>query len=274
MINTAVAATTTATTISHFNRADFQQTLRLVAVKIPNKEVNKMTQQFKRYLFSRPRMKRVYEVGNDPDKRVVLLSETHSVVSLDSILDKDFKTYLESIQADPIEYLLDLTYEHLSVEEILTNVLPSGVEIPSSYEQVGHIAHLNLRDQILPFKEIIGQVLLDKNPSIRTVVNKIGSIETEFRTFPMEVIAGESKFEVTVRESGANFHFNFQNVYWNSRLQMEHSRMIDWIREDSLSVSVVRNNNNNNDNSSSGTFFSCRLFFFSKFFSVFTFFFM
>jgi tRNA (guanine37-N1)-methyltransferase len=195
-------------------------------------------------------MKRVYEVGNDPDKRVVLLSETHSVVSLDSILDKDFKKYLESIQADPIEYLLDLTYEHLSVEEILTNVLPSGVEIPSSYEQVGHIAHLNLRDQILPFKEIIGQVLLDKNPSIRTVVNKIGSIETEFRTFPMEVIAGESKFEVTVRESGANFHFNFQNVYWNSRLQMEHSRMIDWIREDSLSVSVVRNNNSSSSNSS------------------------
>lgn len=29
---------------------------------------------------------------------------------------------------------------------------------------------------------------MDKNPkTIRTVVNKIGQIETEFRTFPMEV---------------------------------------------------------------------------------------
>ena len=37
-------------------------------------------------------------------------------------------------------------------------------------------------------KHLIAQVLLDKNPSIKTVVNKIGNIETEFRTFPMEVI--------------------------------------------------------------------------------------
>ncbi len=56
-----------------------------------------------------------------------------------------------------------------------------------AYFQIGHIAHLNLREDWLPFKHIIGQVILDKNPSLRTVVNKIGSIETEFRTFPMEV---------------------------------------------------------------------------------------
>jgi hypothetical protein len=39
----------------------------------------------------------------------------------------------------------------------------------------------------LPYKHLIAQVILDKNPTIKTVVNKIGNIETEFRTFPMEV---------------------------------------------------------------------------------------
>lgn len=74
-------------------------------------------------------------------------------------------------------------------------------------------------------------MILNKNPSaIRTVVNKVGNIETEFRTFPLEVIAGEANFEVTLKESNALFHFNFAEVYWNSRLQMEHLRMITKIR--------------------------------------------
>lgn len=47
------------------------------------------------------------------------------------------------------------------------------IELPSSFESVGHIAHLNLRDELLPHKQLIAQVLLDKNPSIRTVVNKV-----------------------------------------------------------------------------------------------------
>ena len=51
-------------------------------------------------------------------------------------------------------------------------LLPEGCEVPSSYECVGHIAHVNLRDELLPYKHIIGQVLLDKNCALRTVVNK------------------------------------------------------------------------------------------------------
>ena len=56
---------------------------------------------------------------------------------------------------------------------VLQRLLPEGCEVPSAYETVGHIAHLNLRDELLPWKHVIGQVLLDKNPSIRTVVNKV-----------------------------------------------------------------------------------------------------
>ena len=31
-------------------------------------------------------------------------------------------------------------------------------------------------------------------------------------------------------ESNARFTFNFRDVYWNSRLQMEHHRLVDIIR--------------------------------------------
>ena len=76
---------------------------------------------------------------------------------------------------------------------------------------------------------MIGQVILDKSTCIRTVVNKIGQIETEYRTFPMEVIAGEHDFKVTLKESNARFTFDFRHVYWNSRLQAEHARLVDII---------------------------------------------
>ena len=55
----------------------------------------------------------------------------------------------------------------------LQRLLPAGLEVPCSFETVGHIAHLNLRDELLPYKHLVGQVLLDKNPSIRTIVNKV-----------------------------------------------------------------------------------------------------
>ena len=41
---------------------------------------------------------------------------------------------------------------------LLQRLLPEGLEVPSSFETVGHIAHLNLREELLPYKHIVGQV--------------------------------------------------------------------------------------------------------------------
>lgn len=49
----------------------------------------------------------------------------------------------------------------LYIEQILRSVIPEELEIPSSFTQIGHIAHLNLKEQYFPWKKIIGQVILD-----------------------------------------------------------------------------------------------------------------
>ena len=82
------------------------------------------------------------------------------------------------------------------------------------------LLHLRLRDEQLPFKEVIGRVLLEKNsPRIRTVVNKVESISNELRVFPMELLAGEPSLVTKVRENGATFELDYREVYWNSRLE-------------------------------------------------------
>lgn len=37
-------------------------------------------------------------------------------------------------------------------------LLPDGIDPPASFETVGHIAHLNLREELLSYAQVIGQV--------------------------------------------------------------------------------------------------------------------
>ena len=128
-------------------------------------------------------------------------------------------------------YQLHLDYTHWTYHDIITSILPSTAqtEVPSGFSQVGHVAHLNLREQYLPYKALIAEILLDKNPSVRTVINKIDDVgeENEFRTFKYEVLAGPDDMNVTVSESNCTFQFDYSKVYWNSRLGTEHARLVD-----------------------------------------------
>ena len=51
-----------------------------------------------------------------------------------------------------------LEYQHYTMHAILRAVLPTEIEeVPHAFETVGHIAHLNLRQEQLPYKEVIGK---------------------------------------------------------------------------------------------------------------------
>ena len=125
-----------------------------------------------------------------------------------------------------IFYEVHLGYEDYSFEEVLRKLIPSDIDPPTSFESIGHIAHFNLRDEVWPFRQLIGQVLLDKHPQYRTVVSKVGSLEGQFRTFKMELIAGDEDFNATVKEGGLTLLVPFDRVYWNSRLSGERQRAL------------------------------------------------
>ena len=55
-------------------------------------------------------------------------------------------------------------------------------------------------------------MILDKNPQLRTIVNKVGSIENEYRVFQMECIAGKPDYVTDVVQHGNRFRLNFSEV--------------------------------------------------------------
>jgi tRNA (guanine37-N1)-methyltransferase len=100
---------------------------------------------------------------------------------------------------------------------------------------------LNLREQFLQYKYLIAEILKDKHSYVRTVINKtedVGS-RSEFRTFPFEVLAGDNDTNVVVREQGCEFRFDFAQVYWNSRLDTEHRRLVEKFGEGQLVCDVM-----------------------------------
>jgi len=241
------------TDASLFDKNQFNRTIKLLALNAPAKLCTEYIKNFKKYLFDRPRIRRILDIPGDNSRRLLLLDESllkEKVAEMpgDVILPEDLKIFNNQHGVTLEYYNLAVGYEHTPMDEVLKKLLPSAItEIPSAYEQAGTIAHLNLRDEVLPYKYIIGQVIIDKVPTIKTVVNKVGMIETEYRTFPMELIGGINDYSVKIRESGINiiynstavahlfvylgatFQFNFGEVYWNCRLQREHERLIDLI---------------------------------------------
>ena len=130
----------------------------------------------------------------------------------------------------------------ISIEQILRSIIPEELEVPSAFSTIGHIAHLNLKKEYDPYKYLIGQVVLDKNPAIKTVVNKTDNIDHTFRFFSMELLAGEDNTIAKVREGQCVFHFDFAKVYWNSRLQTEHDRIIQMLLPGELVCDVFGGN--------------------------------
>lgn len=103
------------------------------------------------------------------------------------------------------------------------------------------LVHLNLRDQYLPYRHLIAQILLDKNPHARTVINKtedVGS-HSQFRTFPFEILAGDKDTNVVLKEQDCEFRFDFSRVYWNSRLDTEHRRLVEKFSQGQLVCDVM-----------------------------------
>ncbi|CAK1603879.1 unnamed protein product [Parnassius mnemosyne] len=216
---------------------DRQKFLRNVIVpilKVSEEKVSNITPICKNYLLKLENFKPVQSLHGDiegsnrkcihlnPEK----INRWKDITEEDRQSLKKYDVTEENFDSKEIQ----LTYENFKYDVIFKTVLPENEDIVSGFSQIGHIIHLNLRDHLLDYKPLIGQVLLDKIKTCRTVVNKSNIIDNTYRNFSMEVIAGEEDFVVTVKENRCNFQFDFSKVYWNPRLGKEHERILQFLK--------------------------------------------
>ncbi|KAG2076973.1 hypothetical protein BDR04DRAFT_1132581 [Suillus decipiens] len=206
-------------------RDAFKKTIPVLAARVPASKTGSLLKSdvMKKFLMDLPKVRGVLRDPHNELERLVLLN-----VSQDAALSSEVRNFLQEQSATLVVHNLNLTYDYWTADEILHSILPEELckGSPSGFAITGHLAHMNLNKEYLLYKHIIGQVVLDKNPMIKTVVNKLDSIDTKYRFFKMELLAGEPNYVVEHHESNCRFTFDFTCVYWNSRLHTEHDRLV------------------------------------------------
>ncbi|KAG7371684.1 met-10+ like-protein [Nitzschia inconspicua] len=214
-----------------------------------------------------PRIKLVQDYKDDGaatgKKQLLLLSSSsfsnnidHSDSSLQQLLDQD-----PAIERGP-PLSISLSYQQLSFQYILQQLLPLHLlPPPSAYEQIGHIAHFNLKEPYQPYQQWIGQVLVATTPGIDTVVQKVGTVSGKYRTYQYEILAdtrrpisqgnnqstnntisssSSSSLETTHMEDGVQIQLNVAKCYWCTRLSGERQQVLqDILRSKQPNQSLV-----------------------------------
>lgn len=224
-----------ATGLKALDRNVFKKEVKIPCLKISGSHVENVRPILKPFMLKMPKLKPI----NPGEETVVLLNPNKVAVWAD--IEEKAREKLTELGCTENSFdrvNIELNYDNWNADDILRAILPAGVEIARSFSKVGHIIHLNLRDHLLDFKQIIGEVLLDKTSNARTVVNKTTKIDNTYRNFSMELICGEEQMVTQVRENGTVFEFDFSKVYWNPRLSTEHQRVVDSLSSEDVLFDV------------------------------------
>ncbi|CAK9801440.1 tRNA (guanine(37)-N1)-methyltransferase [Anthophora quadrimaculata] len=215
------------------DRTAFTTTIALPFFKFDSVIYLKLLPILKKYFFKTRNFKALQNTNNE------------TIIYLNPTLIKTFEDFMETERNQLLEVheqfgitKVMLKYDNWQSYDILRAILPDEVEVPTSYSIIGHIVHLNLREAHLPYKTVIGQVYLDTIPFARTVVNKTSAIDTTFRNFTMEILAGDKDTVTTVKENGCTYELDFSQVYWNTRLGTEHRNLITFMKSNDVLYDV------------------------------------
>jgi tRNA (guanine37-N1)-methyltransferase len=116
-----------------------------------------------------------------------------------------------------------------TLEDVLSE--KESEELFSAFDQVGDIIIVRIPDSLLSKKEIIGKTLLEQVKTVKSVFYQASSVEGDFRTRDLEILAGENKTETEYKEFGCRFIVDVEKAFFSPRLSTERDRIADLVQE-------------------------------------------
>ena len=111
-------------------------------------------------------------------------------------------------------------------------------ELISAFDQIGHIIIIRIPDSLISKKKLIGETLLDQVKSAKSIFYQSSSVDGEFRTRDLEILAGDDKTETEYKESGCRFLVDVRNVFFSPRLSSERTRIAEFVNNDEVVVNM------------------------------------
>jgi len=123
-----------------------------------------------------------------------------------------------------------------TLEGILTS--RESDELISAFDQIGNIIIVRIPDSLLPKKKLIGETLLAQVKNANSVFYQSSSVEGEFRTRNLEILAGDDKTETEYKEYGCRFVVDVKKVFFSPRLSSERIRIAELVNDGEVMINM------------------------------------
>ncbi|WJX95701.1 tRNA (guanine(37)-N(1))-methyltransferase [Trifolium repens] len=118
------------------DESKFDLCLKLWALRIPCQLCRVATRILNGYLLDKPRIKPITEDPTCDKNRYLILSEKVQNQDLSDIPKQKLSELKDLCEIEVLPYSLSLGYSYWSADHVLKQILPNGVEVPSSFETI------------------------------------------------------------------------------------------------------------------------------------------
>ena len=176
------------------------------SAKVPLKKLNDVRKE----LMEKELMRMDYRIKAEVDYGYIPIKED---IDGYEIVDAE----LEELNIHPHNFS-ELLEDELSNEEI--------DDLKTSFDTIGDIVILEIPDNLISKKNIIGKATLDFTKR-RSIYMKKSAVHGTIRIRDLELIAGEDNPITIHKEHGARLKLNVEEVYFSPRLATERKRVSD-----------------------------------------------